>query len=240
MNASSVTMQAYVAASTLCDCDNPWLRMKAEEIIDGAATPEEKALKVFYDVRDHVRFSLAFSRSTASQTLRRGYGECGNKTNAQVALLRAVGIPARFRWVKAKAEVLHHLIEDFVYDHMPPVASHFWCECYLDGRWISCELLLDKPLYDGMLREGLITKEQILTIDWDGRTDLVLLKPWITEDCGHLSSYDDVIEVLLTSDEGMPPLWIERIIAPVFYRLNLRNSDRIRRGSNGGERSGRS
>ena len=240
MNASSVTMQAYVAASTLCDCDNPWLRMKAEEIIDGAATPEEKALKVFYDVRDHVRFSLAFSRSTASQTLRRGYGECGNKTNAQVALLRAVGIPARFRWVKAKAEVLHHLIEDFVYDHMPPVASHFWCECYLDGRWISCELLLDKPLYDGMLREGLITKEQILTIDWDGRTDLVLLTSWITEDCGHLDSYDDVITALETSEEGMPPLWIERIIAPVFYRLNLRESDRIRRISGNGHEPGRS
>ena len=48
VSASSVTKQAYVAASSLCDCDNPWLRMKAEEIIDGAATPEEMALKVFY------------------------------------------------------------------------------------------------------------------------------------------------------------------------------------------------
>jgi len=240
MNVPTVMMQEYVAATNLCDCDNPWLRMKAEEIVDGADIPEEKALKIFYYVRDNVRFSLAYSHSKASQILKRGYGECGNKTNAQVALLRVVGIPARFRWVKAKAVVLHHLIEEFVYKNMPPVASHFWCECYLNEKWISCELLLDKPLYDGMLREGLITKEQVPTIDWDGRTDLVLLTSWITEDCGHLGSYDDVITALESSEEGMPPLWIERIIAPVFYRLNLRESDRIRRISGNGHEPGRS
>jgi hypothetical protein len=231
MNTRTATMQDYIRATRLCDCDNPWLREKAEEIIGDASTPEERALKIFYYVRDHIRFSLAFSRSKASQTLKRGYGECGNKTNAQVALLRAVGIPARYRWVRVESKVLHHLIADFVYENMPPIASHFWCECYLNGRWISCELMLDKPLYDGMLMQGLITKEQVPTIDWDGKRDLVLLTPWITEDRGDLPSFDDAIRVLQWGEEGMPPLWIEWIIAPVFYRLNLRNSDRIRQAT---------
>ena len=93
--------------------------------------------------------------------------------------------------------------------------------------------MLDKPLYDGMLQEGLITKEQVPAIDWDGKTDLVLLNPWITEDRGHLPSFDDAIRVLQAGEEGMPPLWIERIIAPVFYRLNLRSSDRIRQRASG-------
>jgi hypothetical protein len=229
MNMRTATMQEYVAATRLCDCDNPWLRMKADEIVDGAHTPEEKALRVFDYVRDNIRFSLAYSHSTASQTLKRGYGECGNKTNAQVALLRAAGIPARFRWVLAKTEILRHLIADFVFKNMPAIASHFWCECCLNGKWISCESLLDKPLYDGMLREGLVTKEQVPTIDWDGKTDFVLLKPWIAEDRGHLPSFDDALRRLKSGDEGMPPLWVERIIAPIFYPLNLRNSDRIRR-----------
>lgn len=228
MNTRNDMMQDCVAATRLCDSDNPWVRKKAEEIIDGASTPEEKALRVFYYVRDNICFSLAYSRSKASRTLKRGYGECGNKANAQVALLRAVGIPARYRWVRAKTKVLHHLIEDFVYKNMPPVASHLWSQCFLNGKWVSCELLLDKLLYDGMLKGGLITNEQVPTIDWDGKTDLVVLNPWITEDRGHLSSYDDAIRGLQTSEEGMPPLWIERIIAPVFYRLNLRNSNRIR------------
>lgn len=222
------TMQNYTAPTRLCDCDNPWVQKIAMEIVDGARTPEEKALAIFYYVRDNVRFSLAYSRSRASQILKRGYGECGNKTNAQVALLRAVGIPARYRWVQAKTEVLNHLINDFLYKHMPPVASHFWSECYLNDKWVSCEILLDRPLYKGMLREGFITMEQIPRIDWDGRRDLVLLTPWITLDHGRLPSYDEAIKVLQTSDEGMPPLWIEWIIAPIFYRLNLRSSDRIR------------
>lgn len=229
MNTRTDTMQEYVATTRMCDCNNPWLRMKAEEIVDGATIPEEKALKIFYYVRDNIRFSLAYTRSRASQILKRGYGECVNKTNAQVALLRAAGIPARLRWVQAKTEVLDHLIADFIYNNMPPVASHFWCECYLNSRWVSCELLLDKLLYDGMLKVSLIKKEQVPTIDWDGKMDLVLLNPWITKDCGYLSSADDAIQSLQTSKEGMPPLWIEWIIAPVFYRLNLRNSDRIRR-----------
>jgi len=226
-------MQDYLAATKLCDSDNPWLCQVAGAVVRDASTSEEKALSIFYHVRDAVRFSLAYSRSSASQTLKRGYGECGNKTNAQVALLRAVGIPARFRWVQARSEALHHLIADFVYRNMPPVASHFWCQCFLSGEWVSSELMLDKPLYDGMLQEGLITKEQVPTIDWDGKTDLVLLNPWITEDRGHLPSFDDAIRVLQASEEGMPPLWVERIIAPVFYRLNRRYSDRIRQLATG-------
>jgi transglutaminase-like putative cysteine protease len=233
MSAQTGTMQDYLAATKLCDSENPWLRQVAEAVVRDARTPEEKALSIFYHVRDAVRFSLAYSRSSASQTLKRGYGECGNKTNAQVALLRAVGIPARFHWVQARSKALHRLIADFVYRNMPPVASHFWCECFLSGKWVSCELMLDKPLYDGMLQEGLITKEQVPAIDWDGKTDLVLLNPWITEDRGHLPSFDDAIRVLQAGEEGMPPLWIERIIAPVFYRLNLRSSDRIRQRASG-------
>jgi hypothetical protein len=229
MSTQSEAPRDYLSATGLCDCKNLWLRAKAKEIGDGAGTPEEKALRVFSHVRDGVRFGLAYSRSKASRTLKRGYGECGNKTNAQVALLRAAGIPARFRWVLAKTEILRHLIADFVFKNMPAIASHFWCECCLNGKWISCESLLDKPLYDGMLREGLVTKEQVPTIDWDGKTDFVLLKPWIAEDRGHLPSFDDALRRLKSGDEGMPPLWVERIIAPIFYPLDLRNSDRIRR-----------
>ena len=228
MNARMDPMQEYLATTRLCDADNPWLRELAKDIVKDAESPDDRALAVFYHVRDAVRFSLAYSRSTASQTLKRGYGECGNKTNAQVALLRAVGIPARFHWVQARSQVLHHLIADFVYQNMPPVASHFWCECFLNGAWVSCEAMLDRPLYDGALHQGLITREQVPTIDWDGKTDLILLSPWITEDLGHLPAYDDALRVLQAGEEGMPPLWIERIIALLFYPLNLRSSDSIR------------
>ncbi|MGD2253016.1 MAG: transglutaminase-like domain-containing protein [Anaerolineales bacterium] len=222
-------LQDYLASTRMCDHDHPWLLELASDLANSAANPTEKAIRVFRYVRDQVRFSLAHSRSRATQTLRRGYGECLSKTNAQVALLRAIGIPARFRMVKAESVVLHHLVADFVYKQMPPTASHFWTECFLDDRWVSCEAMLDQPLYQGMLVKGLITKQQVPTIDWDGKSDLIILEPWITEALGSIASPEDAIAYLKTSDEGMPPLWIEKIIAPIFYPWNLRYSDRVRR-----------
>lgn len=229
MNIRTDSLQEYVAATNLCDCEDPWLRRKAEETITGATTPEEKALKIFYYVRDNIRFSMAYSRSKASQILQLGYGECLTKTNAHVALLRAAGIPARMRWVMVQTKVLHGLIADFVMRFMASEVSHFWAECYLRGQWISCEAFLDRPLYEGMLTQGLITKEQIPMIDWDGKNDLILLKTWITSDRGSVSSADEAWLVYQNNSEGTPPLWIERLMAPLIIPYNRRFSDRIRR-----------
>lgn len=221
-------MKKYLVTTDMCDHDNPWLMNLAEEIAYGVSTPVEKARRIFRYVRDQVRFSIAYSRSTASQTLKRGYGDCVSKTNAQVSLLRSMDIPARFRRVKVESVTLHRLVANFIYKQMPPTVSHFWPECFLDDRWISCEAFLDKPLYDGMLKNGLITKEQVPIIEWDGKSDLIILKPWITEQLGSISSAEEAISLLKSSEEGMPPLWIEKIIAPIFYPLNLRYSDKIR------------
>jgi transglutaminase-like putative cysteine protease len=226
-------MQNYLATTYMSDHDDPWLMKLAEEMINGAITPVEKARRIFGYVRDRVRFGLAYSRSTATQTLKRGYGDCLGKSNAQVALLRSMDIPARFRWAKVESVILHHLVADFLYRQMPPTASHFWPECFLDGRWISCEAFLDKPLYDGMLKKDLITKEQVPTIEWDGKSDLTILQAWITEQLGSISSAEDALAHLEHSEEGMPPLWIEKMIAPIFYPLNLRYSDKIRQFSGG-------
>ena len=71
MEAQTNSTSEYLAATALCDCDNPWLRGLAAEITQGAETPTEKAMRVFEYVRDHVHFGLALSRSKASQTLKR-------------------------------------------------------------------------------------------------------------------------------------------------------------------------
>jgi hypothetical protein len=48
-------------------------------------------------------------------------------------------------------------------------------------------------------------------------------------DLGHLPGYDEALAALIRNNEGIPPLWFERLIAPWFYPLNLRPSDRLRR-----------
>ena len=219
----------YLMTTPMCDHDHPLVQETARKVASGAQTEREMAIRIFYFVRDSIRFSIAFSKSKASQILMQGYGECITKTNVQVALLRAVGIPARMRWVMAQTKVLAGLVAPFMLRSMKPDASHFWAECFLAGRWISCEAMLDKPLYEGMLKERLITKNQIPTIDWDGENNLEILTPWITGDRGFVTSADDAVLAYQNNNEGAPPVWIERLIAPVFLPYNLRFSERIRR-----------
>jgi transglutaminase-like putative cysteine protease len=218
----------YLITTPMCDHDHPLVQATAHRVVAGVQTNREMAIRVFDFVRDTIRFSMAFSKSKASQILKLGYGECITKTNVQVALLRAVGIPARMRWVMVQTKVLNGLVAGVALRFMTPEASHFWTECYLEDHWISCEALLDKPLYKGMLKKGLITRDQVPTIDWDGGKDLVVLKPWITNDRGSVASADDAHQAYQNNGEGAPPVWIERLMAPVFLPYNLRFSDRIR------------
>ena len=218
----------YLITTPMCDYDHPLVQETARKVVADGQTEQEKAILIFNFVRDSIRFSVAFSKSKASQILKQGYGECITKTNVQVALLRAIGIPARMRWVMAQTKVLTGLVAPFMLRSMKPDASHFWTECCLGGRWISCEALLDRPLYEGMLKQRLITKDQIPAIDWDGENDLEILTPWITSDRGFVASADDAVTAYQNNGEGAPPVWIERLMAPVFLPYNLRFSDHIR------------
>jgi len=229
-------MDEYLKPTKLCDCDNAELREKAVEITAGAESPKEAALEIFYFMRDEIPFGFGLhdpATETASRTLRRGYGDCGSKTNLQVALLRAVGIPARYHYVRAKGDILKGFFPKFIFDRFPVDAGHFWCECYVSGRWIACETLLDKPLYEGMLSKGLITREQIPTIDWDGETDLILLRPWIVKDVATFPHYEELIEELLErgyTKEGLPPRMLMKLFGWFPYSLPNQRMNRIRKG----------
>jgi hypothetical protein len=114
---------------------------------------------------------------------------------------------------------------------MPEVASHFWCECFLSPDWVSCEGLIDRALYEGMLRADPTTRERIPTIEWDGQSDLTILDYWITEDRGVVfPSWDQALASLQQSDEGMPPRALEKLLRGVLYLPFVRASERVRSG----------
>lgn len=220
----------YLKATELCDWDNPDILRIAKEIKGKSKTQQETALNIFYFVRDEIVFSINDARSKASQTLRRGAGECGTKTNLHVALLRVSGIPARFHLSKCRSEVLRGIIPDWLSDRMPKVVSHFWPEAYLSGKWIACEGMLDRDLYSGLLKRGLLDKTLIPTIDWDGKNSLILLKPWLVEDRGTTPSYEYIYTMMdrTRKEEGMPPRIVDRLFGWIIYSSFKRHTDRIR------------
>jgi transglutaminase-like putative cysteine protease len=198
-------MEEYLRSTKLCDCENEKLKGKAKEIIKGADTPKEAALKIFHFTREEIPFGQDYPDVKASHTLEKGIGTCHTKSNMQIGLLRAVGIPARCHYVHLPKELIKPNIPEFMYNKISTPLPHPWCECFLDGNWLSCEALLDERLYAAYLQDGLFTKEQIPTIDWNGDTDLVLFTPFFVKDLGTFPAWDDVFMALQEQRVGLPP-----------------------------------
>jgi hypothetical protein len=184
-------MDEYLRPTELCDSNNEEIKKKAQELVKDAVIPKEAAINIFYFVRDEILYALDFSDIKASHTLRTRLGECVNKSNLQIALLRAVGIPARYRRVAIRKELLQGIFSGLIYRSLPEVAEpHPYCECYLSGKWIACQALFDKALLEGMMQRGFAAASQIPTIDWDGENDLIVDAPWVVKDFGAFDSLD--------------------------------------------------
>ena len=184
----------YKEPTEFCDCNHPDIISKAKELTEYAADNQTIALDIFRFVRDKIKFMLS-DFVPASETLKRGIGDCGNKTNLQVALLRALNFQARYHVVSLRKESLKGVVSDIVFQQMPDVIEyHPWCECYLHRKWISCETLFDKALIEGIYKRGIFTIDEIPTIEWDGKNDLIITRPWIIRGKGTFFSLDELFQ----------------------------------------------
>ena len=200
---TSEGMRDYLAATDLCDSDSQAIKNEAEALTEKAESPREAAERIFYFVRDEILFGLDRRDVKASQTLQKRFGFCVTKTNVHVALLRAAGVPARYHQAIVDKESLRGFVPTFAYGFAPErIWYHPWCECHLSDRWISCDTLFDKGLYEGALAKGIISREQIPKVDWDGENDLNIAKFWILEDVGISSCLDDVFR---KAQSELPP-----------------------------------
>ena len=89
-------MEHFLKPTKFCDCDNQKIIAKAKALTQNDKTPKEAALSIIHFVRDQIAFKGGLIVK-ASRTLKKGNGFCVTKSNLQVALLRAVNIPARYQ-----------------------------------------------------------------------------------------------------------------------------------------------
>lgn len=198
-------LEDYLKPTEFCDCDNQDIIDKANELTQNDKNPGEMALSIFHFVRDQIKFMMS-EFDKASETLKRGFGDCGSKTNLQVALLRAVNIPARFHIASLSKDSIKGIVSEFLYRQSPAVIPfHPWCECYLEGKWISCDSLLDRPLIESAYRKGIFSKEEIPTIEWDGHHDLNTMTNWMMKDKGFFASLDQIL-LETQKGQGNPPV----------------------------------
>ena len=137
----------------------------AKRVIGDEINPKNKALKLFYAVRDGLRYNaylpLGDIRTySAKEALAKGEGWCVSKAALLTACARAEGIPAR----PGYADVRNHIVSPKLSEAMGTDVFfwHSYCELFLTGRWIKCTPSFNKSLCD---------KLGLKPLDFDGETD---------------------------------------------------------------------
>ena len=163
MTKANDEFREYLAPTPFIDCDNQQVREYAHSLIHQTSSPMENAIRIYYAVRDDIRYDpynlrIDQAHLKASYTLhvRRGY--CVSKAILLAAASRAVGIPSRLGF----ADVRNHLTTARLRESMGTdlFVYHGYTELFLNGRWVKatpafnrslCERFNVKPLdFDGV------------------------------------------------------------------------------------------
>ncbi len=157
--------KAYLGKSFFLDFDSPVVRSFVAEHTQGANTDREKAIALFYAVRDKIRYNpygIAFDPATykASAVIEAAEGWCVSKGATMTACLRACGIPAR----PGYADVRNHLSSKRLSEKMGTdvFSYHGYVEVWLDGKWIKVT-----PVFNIELCE----KVGVAVQEFDGEND---------------------------------------------------------------------
>ncbi len=155
-----------LAATAFIDCDGPVARAFVEEHA-GAGEPIERAIRLYYAVRDRIRYDFfAFDLTpkvfVGSHCLQAEAAVCIPKAVALATAARAAGIPARLGF----ADVKNHLASPRVLALMETDVFHWhaFTELFLEGRWVKAT-----PAFD----LALCRRHGVKPLEFDGRTDSV-------------------------------------------------------------------
>ena len=90
----------YLAPAEYVDSDHEAVAAFARDAVGAAATPEERARRLYAAVRDGIRYNPyvdygALATYRASSVLAAGDGYCVGKAALYAAAARSVGLPAR-------------------------------------------------------------------------------------------------------------------------------------------------
>lgn len=134
-------IEGYLGATEFFDIDHPEVRSFTARAAGDAATDKERAIRLFYAVRDRIRYDpyrISFDPFDyrASSVIAAGYGWCVSKAGLLAACARVLGIPSAV----GLADVVNHLNTEKLRRRMGGVDvfyDHGYTALHLDGQWIK-------------------------------------------------------------------------------------------------------
>lgn len=181
----------HLSATEFMDFRHPAVQGFLAEAVGGATESRERAVRLFYAVRDRIRydpylFSVRRPALRASHAVEAGVAFCVPKALLFAACLRAVGIPAR----PGFADVRNHLSTEKLTRLMGTdvFAWHGYVSLLLDGRWVKATPAFNREMCE---RFG------VLPLEFDGTADS-LFHPYDASGQRHMEyvrqrgEYDDL------------------------------------------------
>jgi transglutaminase-like putative cysteine protease len=167
-NCKPVPGPEYLRGARFLDADSPAVRAFAERAAGGATTDVERAVKLFYAVRDGVRYDPFAMRLdpaiyVASHVLGAKSAYCIPKAILLAAAGRALGIPCAI----GLSDVVNHLTTEKLKSLMGGTnyfMHHGYAVMYLEGRWVKAA-----PAFN----IELCTRFGVLPTEFDGRSDAI-------------------------------------------------------------------
>lgn len=156
-------MEEYITPTYYIDSGHPKVREFAEKNSNADGTETEKAIQLYYAVRDGIRYnpySIEPLKETmkASSVLKKGHGYCVAKAVLLAACARSRQIPARLGFADVKNHLNTKRLEELMGTDL--FVYHGYTELFLNNKWVKatpafnitlCDNFNVKPLeFDGI------------------------------------------------------------------------------------------
>ncbi len=182
----------FLTGTKYCDIENGDIKRKTKQILSSQESSDlDSAVRIFNWVRDQVKYAFDFWNVKASETMRKMSGMCANKANLQVAMLRAVGIPAGYGIFRIRKEALRTVANEEIYNKSSDVIIHVYCRVQLNGRWISADATVDRELHEA----AYLKVPDWEYLNWDGRNHFRMPSSFVVEDLGLRANIDEYMDI---------------------------------------------
>jgi transglutaminase-like putative cysteine protease len=162
-----LNLDIYLKPTFFIDFDTKIVAELAESTCKGLESDLEKAVKLFYEVRDRILYNpykADFSRQgmKASTALEKGHSFCMPKAALLAAVCRYVGIPARLGF----ADVKNHLTSEKLMKLFGSdlFVFHGYTDIFLEGKWVKAT-----PAFN----LSLCKKFKVEPLEFDGKNDSI-------------------------------------------------------------------